>query len=90
MLGVNNNMPQINFRVTDEQYSALTNQADELGVKSVPELCKQLSINRDGSRLEDRRYYQVLIQFRRLLSQYDLDEETLKKINGELDQLCHI
>lgn len=82
-------MPQVNFRVTDEQYKALAEQAHDLGIKSVPELCKQYSTSRKETALEDRKSFRILIQVRRLLNQHDLDDDTLEKINEELDKLCH-
>lgn len=82
-------MKQINFRVSEQQYEMLRNKAAELGVKTVPELCKQYVVNRDETYLEDRRSYQMIIRLRRLLNQCDLSEDTLQKINEEFDTLWH-
>lgn len=83
-------MKQINFRVSDPEYEKLLGQANEFGIKSVPELCKQRAIDRSETKPEDRRSYQMLIQVRRLLNRYNLDKNTMQKINEGLDELWHI
>ena len=83
-------MKQINFRVSEQQFEMLQNKVEELGVRSVPELCKQYAVNRDETKLEDRKSYRLLIELRRLLNQCSLSEDTLQKINEEFDALWHI
>ena len=83
-------MKQINFRVSEQQFEILQKEAEESGVKSVPELCKQYAVNRDETKPEDRRAYQMLVRLRRLLNQCNLGEDTIQKIRKEIDALWHI